>query len=181
MDRVFPWGEKGRELESRLKRDGLREAWHQRTYALRKLDKSLDWNDARWKAGLEFPPDRPVPEVHVLTEDDQAYILKCREGLQLQLPQRAGVERELDWVGANAHCALPDVQSAPSYFVLNFMIAGKLNPKVLDQFWANSWSKRMSPGDSRKKAASSVSEDQVDESAESHEEHLRRLLGGGGG
>lgn len=184
MDRVMPWGnETGRQCESRIYKLGWREAWKQRGAALRRVNPTMDMHESAYLALCEFPPSIDALEkddVHALSEDDEKYVVKCREGLQLKLPQRAGVEKELDWVGANAHRSLPDVQSAPSYFVLNFMIAGKLNPKVLDDFWRNSWAKRLSPGDSKsKKQQSSVSEDQIDHDEENREEDLHRRLFGG--
>jgi hypothetical protein len=179
--RVLPWGETCMESEARLSGLGKRAAWDQRARAICK-ERRLEWHESMYQAHLEYSPEalESGGDAAVLSASDLEYVARCREGLQMRLPERAGVEKELDWVGANAFRPLPEIRTAPSYFVLNFMIAAKMDPAVLKQFWANSWSKRMSPGDSKSKKQSSVKEDgDGDAESENQEEQLRARLFGG--
>src|SRR3990172_7196732 len=111
MDRVLPWGELCRKFETRLKDAGLREAWRQ--LARRMIYDGVETQDAHIEAAVFFKEalDRGEPELSV---DDESFVMKAREGLMLDLPLRAGVDRELDWVGANMYRSYPNIQRAPS-------------------------------------------------------------------
>src|SRR3990172_4164215 len=151
MDRVVPWGETCRVVESRLKRAGLREAWRQRASQIRR-DRRCSTDDAYYLAICEFKGALDVGEP-VLSGDDKVFLEKAREGLMLDLPLKASVEKELDWVGGNLHRAYPNVQHAPSLTAINFIIDARIDQRVRATFWQTFWSKRMTPGD-RKAAVS---------------------------
>lgn len=176
MDRLLPWGEVCRAAETRLKKMGLREAWRQLARKHRQGGMSI--HDAHYVAMVAFK-DRLESDEPELSPDDEAFIAKAREGLMLDLPKRAGVERELDWIGANLNRSYPNVQDAPSLYCINFIIDARTDPAVRRSFWSTCWSKRLAPGDSKSKKTSSVSEDQVDTESEDHETSLRARLFGG--
>jgi hypothetical protein len=141
----------------------------------------MDMHESAYQAMTEFPPlmcDLEGEEVSALSEDDDRFVMKCREGLQMDLPLRAGVERELDWIGGNLNRALPNLAACPSLWSINFIMDARVNKRVRENFWATCWSKRLSPGDSRKRAKSVVVEDQTDVEGEAHDDDLEKRLRG---
>ena len=174
MDRVLPWGETCREVESRLKRAGLREAWRQRAIQIRK-DRRITNHDAWYVAMCEFKEALEINEPE-LSANDKVFLEKCREGLMLDLPSKASVERELDWVSANLHRSYPNVQRAPSLAAINFIIDARTDARVRATFWNTFWSKRMSPGD--RKAVSPFAGDKEGEhtAASVRDEDLLRAM-----
>ena len=183
MDRILPWGETCRVAESRIKKAGWREAWKQRSAALRRANPMMDIHESAYQAMTEFPPsicDIDGEDVNALSEDDAAFVAKCREGLQMDLPMRAGIEKELDWLGSNINKGLPKLETCPSMWSLNYAIDLRTSAKSRDTFWATSLSKRLSPGDTSKKSKSAVKEDVTDVESENQDEDLRRRLFGEG-
>jgi hypothetical protein len=184
MRRELPWGETGEQAESRISKLKLRAQWDQRGRQI-KAATGCHLNEARYAALLEYPPasgDSLVDgiEDRCLTNDDLGFVEKAREGLQMRLPMRASVEKELDWVGSNLHCSRPDVQSAPSLTAICFIIDARTDVKVRAAFWNTMWSKRLSPGE-RKPRASALKEDREGEKEAGSEadeaERMLRLFG----
>ena len=177
MDRVLPWGEVCRAAESRLKKMGLREAWRQ--LARQKRMDGQDIHDAHFDALVTFREALESGEPE-LSQDDAAFVEKAREGLMMALPKRAGVEKELDWIGANLNRSYPNVQDCPSLYCINFIIDARTDEAIRRTFWATCWSKRLSPGDTRAKRTG-LKED-VEAEAESdgaaHDAELRRRMFG---
>lgn len=199
-ERVLPWGETCREAEKRLSHAKLRVAWDQlrsKLYgdAKRSGDK-ITWNEASYRAFLEYGPDVVVPGTAPLVtttavmDDGEAalvdaqFIECCREGLKMSLPRRASIDDEVSWVAENLNRNRPDVHRAPSYAALNLAIEVRVSDRVRADFWRTYLSKRMSPGDtsarSKKKAFKEDQVSEVDAAGREHESDLMdRLFGGG--
>ena len=179
MDRILPWGMTCREAESKLKKKGLREAWRQVWKKLRADGQST--NDACYNAMIAFQ-EQLEDDRQELSADDATFIEKAREGLMLDLPYRAGIEKELDWIGANLNRNYPNVQRAPSLWSINYIIDLRLSPKARETFWSTSLSKRLTPGDKsgKGKEKTVLSKDVEDDDSakqENHEALMKRLFG----
>lgn len=177
MDRVLPWGEGCRAAESRLKKMGLREAWRQ--LARQKRDAGMEVNDAFFAAMVMFQEALESGEPE-LSQDDAAFVQKAREGLMMNLPKRAGVEKELDWIGANLNRSYPNVQDCPSLYCINFIIDARTDEAIRRTFWATCWSKRLSPGDTKAKRTGlrhDVEDESEADGAAHDAELMRRMFG----
>lgn len=177
---VLPWGETCRAAEKRLADCGKRIEWDAAARRMRKEHPEMDYHECMKLTHLEFSPEKlaergdDMPVTATLEE----YLARCREGLRLNLPERVGIEKELDWIGSNFYMPLPNVYRAPSLFSLNWLIACKSEQDTARKFWDTVLAKRMSPGDSKSKKGSAVKEDSGDVEAEASDEELRRRLFG---
>lgn len=176
MDRLTSWGELCRTAEGRLHKMGLREPMRQLARSYR-MDGGMSVHDAHHKAIEAFKEKLESGESE-LTPDDKVFVEKARSGLMMDLPKRAGVEKELDWISANLHRNYPNVQDAPSLSSINCIIDLRLDPKVRATWWATCWSKRMSPGDTKSKKNVAVKEDHQEVEADIADEQLRKRLFG---
>jgi hypothetical protein len=132
-------------------------------------------NDAWYGALVTFREALESGEPE-LSQDDEAFIQKAREGLMLDLPKRAGVEKELDWIGANLNRSYPCVQDAPSLYCINFIIDARLDESVRRNFWATCWSKRLSPGDKKGGKRTGLREDVEAEAQQDGAAHDAELM-----
>ena len=180
MDRDLPWGVTCREWESYLKKIVLRTYWQQRYKIIRK-ERGLDVHDASYAAMLELSPEsEKVQEAEIALEDariNQDFVARAKEGFAMNLPMKANIEKEIDWIGSNANKPLPEVRDAPSYWAIGYIIAMREDETVRRNFWATALSKRLSPGDSRQKKA--MLKDDSDDTAdqESSLDDVMRHLG----
>jgi hypothetical protein len=178
--RMLPWGEKCSESESRLSALRLRPRWRERAIQINKS--GVEYYEACYQAHLEYSPERceELMDGEPLCDDDERFIEECKAGLKLRLPQRVGIERELDWLSSNLNCSLPNLTNVPSLLAINCIMELRVNKKAREQFWSTVMSKRLSPGDTSKKSKSAVKEDVSDVEAENQDEDLKRRLFGEG-
>jgi hypothetical protein len=178
--RMLPWGESCAKWESYLAAHRLRPLWRELAVKLRK--DGMEYYEACYQSHLAHSPERceELLDQMPLSDDDEKFVEECKAGLRLNLPLRAGIEKELDWISGNINQPLPSLTTCPSLSAISFIMDARVSKKVRENFWATCWSKRMSPGDSKSKKQSSVKEDgDTDVESENHESALRARLFGG--
>jgi hypothetical protein len=95
-----------------------------------------------------------------------------------RLPAHAHISDEMQWVAANLHDPQPAFDKAPSRTAVSLLLDAKRDERVRREFWIILLSKRLSPGEPRRKATAFAEDSGAEpESAESEAERMDRLLG----
>lgn len=96
-------------------------------------------------------------------------------GLPDDLPDRASIQSEVEWVAANLHNPAPMLGKAPSRTAISLLLDARRDDRVRQGFWAVMLSRRLAPGEPRPKPTG-FEEDETP-SDERDAELLRRLFG----
>ena len=93
-----------------------------------------------------------------------------------ELPDRAGIKSEIEWVGANMHHPHPAFDKAPSRSAISLWLDVKSDERLRREFWTILLGKRLTPGEPKQRKTR-FEEDQTNNMEEREEEVMRRLFG----
>ena len=193
MDQTITWSdgftETGREAENRLHRLGLRNDWNDRRKAIqrkkREAGEECSGDDAAMLAFLEFPPhpeDSHLLPREGIAPEDIYFVNACRAALKNKSTKQflASWEKEAAWMLANLEADVPDLSNAPSRGAIVMLINCRTSATIRNAFFAQWFSKRMTPGEKKPKEkvlAEDTEGDSEDYEAKHQAELLRRLHG----
>lgn len=177
--------ETGREIEKRLHKIGLRERWHVRRQEIQKelrgAGEECSYDDAAMIAFKEFPPGEGTPtliERQGIAPEDAAFVAACRHELAHgRHPQLSAWDKEAAWIVANLEKDVPNVANAPSKSALTTILNCRVSKSIREKFFAQWFSKRMTPGDKKPKEKVLVA-DVEEEGIDEHEDLMGRLFQG---
>ena len=95
-----------------------------------------------------------------------------------KLPDRASIQNEIEWVGANLHDPQPDFDKAPSRTAINLLLDVAHDERMRREFWTIVLGKRLSPGEPRPKPKTFMEDEVTDASAAEYDAELERRLSG---
>jgi len=186
--RTTSWGETGKEVDIRLKRERRRPEYIAQCEAMCHRD-GVNMDYARMAVAEEFPPlsDEEMRTLQARPSDGD-FLQQCRDALDSMTSLKAttSVEIELEWVQANVYRSHPLLNRVPSRMAVAWLIAMKrdqmnLATKAELRLWDVYLTKRMSPGDRKKSKADKAFQDKdhaemaQDQSASDHEEMMQRI------
>lgn len=193
QDRTITWPdgftETGREAENRLHRLGVRTDWNDRRKAVlrqkRAVGEDFSLNDASMIAFMDFPPhpeDSALLPREGIAPEDLYFVNACRVALKNsgKLVFRAPWEKEAAWMLAHLEDDVPDLSTAPSRGAIVSLLNCRVNPAIRNAFFAQWFSKRMTPGDKKPKdrvLPEDVEGDSDDYESKHQAELMRRLHG----
>ncbi len=96
-------------------------------------------------------------------------------GAMERLPNQAAIQSEVVWVAANLHDPQPDYDKAPSRTAINLLRDVARDERLRREFWTIQLAKRLSPGESRRKATA-FPEDRDERIDQEEEERTARLM-----
>ncbi|MBI1826922.1 MAG: hypothetical protein HY287_15895 [Planctomycetes bacterium] len=92
------------------------------------------------------------------------------------LPDRATIQSEIEWVGANLHVPSPAFDKAPSRMAVSLLLDAKSDERVRREFWSILLGKRLGTGDPTPKAAPFQEGDISATLADEHDAELIRQM-----
>jgi hypothetical protein len=92
------------------------------------------------------------------------------------LPDRATIQSEVEWVGANLHDPSPAFDKAPSRLAVSLLLDAKSDERVRREFWSILLAKRLGTGDPRPKAGPFQEGRESETLADEHDAELIRQM-----